>query len=330
MTRLHLLMALILNALISTHTDAHEGRPVYVEVEQQNESLFLLRWKIPPVLKPSDMPLIRLSGKGCTLMEGPPRPSLIGNHLYQCTGRPEQVDIKYPSGNPVLTTLVLFQPLGASALNVMAGPDEGTIRLPHQHSLLQVATDYSSAGTSHILEGYDHLLFVLCLMLLAKSPGRILLAVTGFTVGHSITLGMATLGHLSLPPALVEPLIAFSILLLAAEALKDHADTWTSRYPALVATGFGLLHGLGFAGALAEVGLPPDMQLPALLFFNLGVEFGQLLFVLSGFLAFIAIKSLLRKNGTAFHTQRMQAAILYPAGIVAGYWTFDRVVGIWL
>lgn len=307
---------------------AHEGRPVFVAVTEQNGGLVSLRWKIPPVLRDADIPLIRLVGDTCQFEAGVPRPSLLGGHLYRCVARPGAVEIKYPRGNPVLSTLVMvISPDGISQTS-LAPPEEVFIPLPGRRNSLAVGRDYLLEGIRHILEGYDHLLFVLCLMLLAKAPRRVVLTVTGFTLGHSATLAAAALGHVALPPNLVEALIAFSILLLAAEACKDSGDTLTSRYPASMAAAFGLLHGLGFAGALTDIGLPEGHQLTALLFFNLGVEAGQLLFVAIAFLLFSAgVKLLARQNGITGREPLLRTAAVYPAGLIAAYWTIERVTG---
>lgn len=160
-------------------------------------------------------------------------------------------------------------------------------------SALDVAARYAELGVEHILAGLDHLLFLLALLLVSgPSLRRALLAVTGFTVGHSVTLSLAALGALTLPPAPVEVCIALSIVLLATELIRPGPHL-TARRPALVAAGFGLVHGLGFAGALAEHGLPEGHALVALGAFNVGVEVGQIAFVTVAF----APLALLRTRG---------------------------------
>ncbi len=306
---------------------AHEGRPVYIEITEQNGGLYSLRWKIPPVLRESDLPVIRIVGDGCRFEAGLPKPSLIGQHLYRCEVAPQDVEIQYPKANPVLSSLLIAKSMSGSDRSILKPPGTFTIPLPAPRTMLEVGWDYGLEGIRHILEGYDHLLFVLCLMLIAKTPRRVILTVTGFTAAHSVTLAAATLGHLSLPPSLVEPLIALSILLLAVEAVKDRTETLTSRYPASIAAAFGLLHGLGFAGALSEIGLPEGHQITALLFFNLGVEAGQLLFV-AGLFAVIACIKYLGAAQTARYQKHVSALALYPAGFIAAYWTIERVTGV--
>ena len=145
----------------------------------------------------------------------------------------------------------------------------------------EVAATYMRLGIEHILLGYDHLLFVLALVILVRTWRRVALTVTAFTVAHSITLAAATLGFVNVPGPPVEAAIALSIVLVAVEIVNARRGkpSLTARWPWLVAFCFGLLHGFGFAGALAEVGLPHHAIPVALLFFNLGVEVGQLSFV---------------------------------------------------
>ena len=160
-------------------------------------------------------------------------------------------------------------------------PDQPSFLVPGAESRAGVVHGYARLGVEHILTGWDHLLFVLGLVLLV-GPGRILLwTITAFTVGHSVTLALAALGMVRVPQGPMEAAIALSIYLLAVELIRNRAGriTFVQRAPWLVAGGFGLLHGLGFAGALAEVGLPQG-EIPLALFaFNLGIELGQLAFV---------------------------------------------------
>jgi hydrogenase/urease accessory protein HupE len=310
---------------------AHEGRPVYVEVTQQSADMYQVRWKIPPVLEPDTLPMIRLAGADCTLSAGAPRPSLTGTQIYKCAGGPSalRVDLRYPGANPVLSSLVLVRTLDGFEQSTMAGPDTLSIPLPVAETFWQVAGRYTSTGMQHILEGYDHLLFVLCLMLLSGTMRRIMITVTGFTLGHSVTLAISALAGWSLSPAFVEPLIAFSILILAVEITKGKHTTLAYRYPAIVATGFGLLHGFGFGGALAEIGLPYGLKIQALAFFNVGVEVGQLLFVITAYLLYYLAGKSERALSGRVNTAALKPFVVIPTGIIAAYWTIDRLAIIW-
>jgi hydrogenase/urease accessory protein HupE len=184
----------------------------------------------------------------------------------------------------------------------------------------EIATAYGALGVEHILTGFDHLLFVIALLFLVGFGRRLLWTITAFTAAHSLTLGLSALGWITLRRPPVEAAIALSIVLVAAEALHTR-ETLSRRWPALVALLFGLVHGLGFAGALEEIGLPQNHLLVALLTFNLGVEAGQLLVV---GLAWGLYR--LAKDRPQWVPARVAA--LYAIGAVAAYWSIDRVAAI--
>lgn len=195
---------------------------------------------------------------------------------------------------------------------------------PESRALEDIAVDYAGLGMFHILEGWDHLAFVLCLCLLVAGRALILL-VTAFTVGHSASLALAYLGYLTVPMAPVEAVIALSVAFMAREAVlqPEHArikaDTGL-RYPAIV-TGFGLLHGLGFASELEGLGVAPGERIIGLLSFNLGVEIGQLLFVA------LVLFLLCGARLLAWERPARDAA-LAGAGILGMYWFTERIVGL--
>ncbi len=215
-----------------------------------------------------------------------------------------------------------FRPQGGAHISLL--PADDGITLPLGVSLagprggLAVLGDYLGEGLVHILTGWDHLAFVLCLCLLARGQ-RLLLLVTLFTLGHSISLagGVFDWVHLPMPP--VEAAIALSILFMAREALLPERNAGWQRQ-ALITTGFGLLHGLGFASALGEMGVASDDRLIALLGFNLGVEAGQLLFVA----AVLVVMAAARRIG--WHGP-VQTVALHAAGAMAGFWLLQRLSG---
>jgi hydrogenase/urease accessory protein HupE len=186
-----------------------------------------------------------------------------------------------------------------------------------------VATTYLGLGVEHILLGIDHLLFVLAMLLLVRSWGRLVATITAFTVAHSITLALATLGFVHVPPQPVEAAIALSIVFVATEIVHGRMGRTglTERWPWVVAFAFGLLHGLGFASALREVGLPEQAIPAALLFFNLGVELGQLAFVGVVLVLLASLRSL--QLPAPAWSWRLAS---YSIGAVAMYWTIERVV----
>jgi hydrogenase/urease accessory protein HupE len=197
-----------------------------------------------------------------------------------------------------------------------------------------VAAAYFWLGVNHILLGVDHLLFVLALIILVRGWRRICFTITAFTIAHSITLAAATLGFVHVPGPPVEAAIALSIALVAAEIINSARGrgSLTARLPWIVAFAFGLLHGFGFAGALSEVGLPNHAIPIALLFFNIGVEVGQLLFV-AGVLVLFALlhrisTALVRLEESRLQ-QWMQLGGAYCIGGVASFWLIERVSGFW-
>ena len=190
----------------------------------------------------------------------------------------------------------------------------------------EVAWSYLVLGIEHILSGIDHLLFVLALLLIVRGGKRIFLTITAFTAAHSITLVAATLGWVHVPGPPVEAMIALSIVFVAAEIVRGSQgkEGLTARAPWLVAFTFGLLHGLGFAGALAEVGLPQKAIPIALLTFNVGVEIGQLIFVAVVLVATAALTRLrpMRRAWTPYVAP-------YAIGAVAMFWVIERVGAFW-
>jgi hydrogenase/urease accessory protein HupE len=186
-----------------------------------------------------------------------------------------------------------------------------------RRSAFEIARVYIVLGVEHILGGLDHLLFVIALLFLVGFHRRLVLTITAFTLAHSLTLVLSALGWLTLRSPPVEATIALSILLVAGEAL-NRQDTLSRRWPALVALLFGLVHGLGFAGALTEIGLPQNHLLMALLSFNVGVELGQLFVVALAWVGF-------RVFARAGRLDWARSPALYAIGGLAAYWTLSRV-----
>lgn len=188
--------------------------------------------------------------------------------------------------------------------------------------LSPIVADYLRLGVEHILTGFDHLLFVVALTLLVRSRRALLATITAFTLAHSLTLSATALGFASLPAAPVEAAIALSIVLVCAECAKP-TDSLVRRAPWFVAFAFGLLHGLGFASALLEIGLPDDHVLVSLLCFNIGVELGQLGVVLLA----LGGQRLVRRFG--LEDPRLRRLLVYSMGSVAAFWAIQRLPAVW-
>jgi len=193
-----------------------------------------------------------------------------------------------------------------------------------------VAGTYLGLGVEHILLGIDHLLFVLALLFLVGNWPRLIGTVTAFTLAHSLTLAAATLGWIRVPPAPVEAVIALSIVFVAAEILhtRQGRGGLAARMPWVVAFVFGLLHGLGFASALRDIGLPEHAIPLALAFFNVGVELGQLLFIAGVFGLLWLIRPVghsVSGPGTSWgQSERLSVPTAYVVGTVAMFWVFER------
>jgi hydrogenase/urease accessory protein HupE len=216
--------------------------------------------------------------------------------------------------------------LDGSYSTTLVRPSRPWIDITTSRGLPEVAGAYLMHGIEHILFGYDHLLFVLALILIVRRARVLLVTVTAFTVAHSITLSLATLGvvHVAGPP--VEATIALSILLLACEIIRSDQGqaSLTAKWPWLVAFSFGLLHGFGFASALSEIGLPQGDIPLALFSFNVGVEIGQLIFI-AAVLVILRCAKLIRFPD--FVERHARSAATFAIGSMAAYWFIERLAG---
>lgn len=317
--------------MIGEAVSAHDSRPLYVELEQIGSATYTLAWKAPPSVNVRNLPTVTLSG--CEIVGGESveseRDAVMRRHnsgpaLYQCESESAlgSIDIRYAAGNPSLSTLVRWQPSGARTARIIsAPPDLLTIALDPAGGLWNTFSQYAWLGISHIASGFDHLLFVACLVFLAGSLRKLVLAITGFTIAHSITLAAATFSVLNPPIVPTEAIIALSILFLAVELFRSRQATLAWRFPGLVALIFGLLHGFGFASVLSDIGLPQNDRVAALFAFNVGVELGQLAFV-AILLIVLYLVGLVRPIDLL--ARRVVAS---SAGVLAGFWFWQRLLG---
>lgn len=319
------------------HSRAHESRPLYVEINEVAPREYAVRWKAPPVVREENAPSIELP-EDCAIMNGEtarPKGARRGSQRYRCaehlTGR--AVVVSYPVFNPSVSTLVRMTSLRGASHTILETPETTVLLIPMTETFGNVATQYLALGVRHILEGYDHLLFLVCLLLIAGTGRRIIITVTGFTIAHSITLALSTLGLISVPVAPVEAAIALSVVFLAVEIARHDDESLTYRYPIAVASVFGLLHGFGFATVLSETGLPQTEIPSALLFFNLGVEVGQLVFVFAAIGAWRLVRGLAeRVRREAFGVaagRSLETVTAYVVGALASFWLIERVAGFW-
>jgi len=237
-----------------------------------------------------------------------------------------EIDFPWLAGGESSVTVLIDWNNGSRLLRVVNGrsPSLTVYGIPASAGLRflgPIALDYTRLGIEHILTGFDHLMFVLAITILVQSRKPLIQAITAFTVAHSITLAATVLGWLSLPSAAVETTIALSIVLACTECLRP-ADSLARRAPWLVTFAFGLLHGMGFASALLDTGLPEKHVPSALLFFNVGVELGQL----AAIAVFVAVGWLVtRIERRPVWTTR---AFVYAMGCIAAYWSLERGVAM--
>ncbi len=320
--------------MVSMTLSAHDSRPVYIELRQDTSTRYELMWQVPDSVHIQAIPDIALEGV-CQVQnlqaESLAAPiggkaAHLGRRVYQCDAAvfPTAVLLDYPTSNPSLSTIIRVITGDQAVRVVHARPESTRIPIADNFTTGQVVLEYISLGTRHILGGFDHLLFVTCLMLMAGGLKRLLIMVTGFTVGHSLTLILATLGLMRIPVLAVEPVIALSLVFVAAELLRRHKNTWAWRYPLLMAACFGLLHGLGFASAISALGLPENEVFTALLAFNLGVELGQVAFVMA-MMVLIGCYSLVSGIRMASGVRALSSVLAWPMGGLAGFWFFERL-----
>lgn len=318
----------------------HDLRPIFIDASQVSAEALLVRWKVPSSVPRTQLPLIALS-EGCqaqnelqVVLRGD---SYQADREYRCTGglAGKVVSLAFPGANPSLTTVIRVQTHDGQLLSGLLPPGDLSWEIPEAPERWEVARNYTELGLEHIWLGWDHLMFVALLVLIARTGKRTLITVTGFTLAHSLTLALSTLDLVALPIPAVEAVIALSIVFVATEIARGDATTLTYRYPVLVASSFGLLHGFGFASVLREVGLPAAELPTALLFFNVGVEIGQVIFVLIIFGLAAAVRAAGRRVHTGLESfslsdGRTGLVTAYAVGAVASFWTLERVVAFWI
>jgi hydrogenase/urease accessory protein HupE len=226
-----------------------------------------------------------------------------------------------------ISVILRLQPRQGEVVTRLLDLDQPSYTVPTPATPPPVFRGYLQLGIEHLLLGFDHVLFVLGLLLLVRHSRLLVATVTAFTLGHSVTLALATLGFVRVNPALTELAIAASIMVLALELLRPNPHSLLRRRPWLVALAFGLLHGLGFAGALAEVGLPAGEIPQALLAFNLGIELAQLLLVTTWLLLAWSWRRVGARPLPAALTLVVPA---YGIGTLAAFWCLERTAALWL
>jgi hydrogenase/urease accessory protein HupE len=303
----------------------HEVRPAYLELHEERTGEFGVLWKTPMLgdVRLSLNPAFSGDARVVTKVNTHIRP---GAAVQQWTlraptlrGQTLRIVGLETTMTDVLARIEFAD--GSEWVHRFTG-QAPSVTVPTQKSAWSIARVYLKLGIEHILLGIDHLLFVLALLIVARGAARLVKTITAFTVAHSITLALATLGIVHVPSQPVEAVIALSIVFVAAEILHRHQGRVgvTAHAPWIIAFGFGLLHGFGFAGALSAVGLPQAHISVALLFFNVGVEIGQLLFIA----AVTALAALVRRISGPL-PRWTELVPPYVIGSIAMFWVVQRV-----
>lgn len=322
---------LALVVLVPGQGRAHPLEPGYLELHPLGGSDWRITWRRPEV-QGSPMAMDAVLPRGCHPRQGP-EPVFDGRAfattwLASCehglSGGTILIDGLENTQTDVLVRYT-HQPGGAPQVRRLTG-DVPAFVVPAPQGAGAVFASYLRYGIDHILHGTDHLLFVFALVLLIRRPRQLVIAITAFTIAHSFSLGMATLGWIAVPAPPVEAVVALSIVMLAAELARPAAQRqqWTERFAWVVPFGFGFLHGLAFADALLEMGLPQGDVPLALFAFNLGVEAGQLLFI-GGVLAAGFLLGRLGRGAVTAHEHRLRLATAYAIGTLASFWMFERI-----
>jgi hydrogenase/urease accessory protein HupE len=330
--RLWLVAILLLASVLAVPiAQAHEVRPAYLELKETAPGQFSVLWRTP-VMAGRRLPVdLKLPDDVRNLkdpLEQELTDSLIERRWIDASANGlAGKRIEFPGLQLTITdVLVRVEMLDGRKWTTIVHPSQPWVEIGASQRWWAVAGVYLRLGIEHIWSGIDHLLFVLALLLLVRGWRRVALTVTAFTVAHSITLAAATLGFVHVPQKPVEAAIALSIVFVAAEIVhsRQGRPSLTERAPWVIAFTFGLLHGFGFASALNQVGLPQNSIPVALLFFNVGVEVGQLLFIASVYVVVI----LGRKIARGFEISEPSWAWRLPPyaiGSIAMFWVVQRV-----
>lgn len=315
------------------HVSAHESRPLFIQIIETSPDYYKLKVTVPNSVAESNLPelvfptafvmidslrTIRKTASGYleTILFEPTKKSIKG----------QNIEIRFPKFNPSITSIVQVDLQDKTTQTLVISPQESQFFIPESPSSWTVVHQYTWLGMEHIWAGIDHLLFLVCLLVITGFSKKLFWTITGFTVAHSVTLVLSTLGWIQLAIKPVEACIALSIIFLCYEIIHQHSTktSLTYRYPVLVSSSFGLLHGFGFASVLSEIGLPPTHLGKALLFFNIGVEIGQILFLGVVVLIQILVTKFVLKRFTNASNLAFRI-VVYGVGILASFWFFERL-----
>ena len=329
--------SLLLLLAFASASRAHDARPNYVQVTETTPNTYSVMWKVPASMPGASLPYPTFPADCVAQRQAAWRQAgaeFMGQQVFDCeaglSGR--TIGIRFPVINPSLSTLYKVRLANGEEHVKILKPSQNEWTVPDAESRFGVAREYTLLGIAHIWAGIDHLLFVACLLFIASTPRRLLITITGFTIAHSITLALSTLDIVRIPTPPVEAAIALSVVFLAWEIARKDDKSLAYRFPVSVSASFGLLHGFGFAAVLRDIGMPQTELPTALLFFNVGVEIGQVLFVMVLLAAFFALRPALIRllespKDPVTHWESLTVPASYVIGCIASYWMIDRIAG---
>lgn len=323
----------VLLSILSSTAFAHKMAPSLLDIAETERNQFSVVWKTPKELS-SPVPITVHFPPHCKALAPPAhQPDPLGSLLtwrIECNPRGlvgRKISINGLRENQS-SALIKLSLLDERRYQQMVNAANSEYEVPNQALRSAVMWSYLELGVRHILEGIDHLFFVWALTLLLARR-RLLVAITAFTLGHSVTLALAALRLVNLPQSLTELFIALSVFLLATAIMRGpESPGLIQRHVFWIGVAFGLVHGLGFAGALREIGLPQGEVVAALLMFNVGVELGQILFIVAVLIvAWAARKALTDRYSPQTHALLHRTPV-YVVGSVAAFWCLDRSIGL--
>jgi len=307
--------------------------PSMLELKEHGQGHISMKWKMS-LKKASTVKLTPVLSAGCE--------RVLRSEQERDQVRHTQWDL-YCESDSLVGKTISMQGLASSGASVLLkvhlrdgqfyqrilSSDNTSYEIPEAQSRLEIFSDYVAMGIKHLLVGVDHILFVTCLVLLVTARRKLIWVVSTFTLGHSVTLSLSTLGLVTISTALAEVFIAFSVLYAAAELLSENDKSLIRRYPALMAGVFGLLHGLGFASVLADVGVP-QLHIPLSLFaFNVGIEIGQLIVILLLLVLAFLLRSFIGKlKSREVKVGELKPRLpIYAVGCLSSLWFWERLLG---
>ena len=326
MIRLPCLFLVLISGLLSASAFAHESRPILLEIKEIQLNTFSVLWKSPAggLMRGDLYPVYPESCRSKNIAAADYSYANVKKYILHCNDglAGKTISIHKLDRNIGISALARISFLSGETHSKILLPTSPEFLVPRQENIGSIIQSYTVLGITHIGLGIDHLFFIFCLVLMIRGYKLLLWTITGFTLAHSLSLSLSVLNLVRLPASYIETCIALGIMFLAAEIVRGNKNGMSYRKPFLISSLFGLFHGFGFADALIDFGLPQIEFGQGLLFFNLGVEIGQVAFIITLLLLHKLIQTTLqqRHRFPAWYTQKF----LTPAiGSIAAFWVYQ-------